>query len=143
VVTLSGSGLAQQHSQQAPDLCSSPIALRGSVPATRGLTLDQLALVGVELALRFQHRQEIDETRPVLFGGKIDSQLALLDSLIQSVAAFLFLRVADQCVFDFLEGIEGDCFVVNQRLTLARGLHSDVGANASPGEEGQAYAGAT
>ena len=98
------------------------------------LALHQLSFVRVELTLCFQHRQEIDQTRPVLLGGKIDRQLALLDGSVQPVATFLLLRITDQGVLDLFEGVENGRLVADQRLLLARGLHCDVGTNASPGE---------
>ena len=86
-----------------------PASTQGAIECNKigrdaGLTLNEQVFIGVEFALCFQHRQEIYEASPVLFRSKIDGQLALLDGLVQPIAAFLFLRIVNQGVLDLLEG---------------------------------------
>jgi hypothetical protein len=46
------------------------------------LALNGLVFVGVQLALRIEHRQEINETGPALFIRQVNGQLALLRRLV-------------------------------------------------------------
>jgi hypothetical protein len=121
-----------------------PAAAQGAIQSNqiggdRRLTLYELIFVCVNVALRIQHRQKIDETCFVLLGREIHSQLAVRYRIIQPVAALLFLRIADQGVLDLFESVENCGLIADQRLPLARGLQRDVGANAAPGEQWQTY----
>jgi len=101
------------------------------------LALNQLVFVVVELALRFENRQEIDETCSILLGGKIHCQLVLFHCLVKPIPTLLFLRIIHQGILHFFQSLEDSCLVADQGPTLTRGLHSDVGANPPTVEQRQ------
>src|SRR6266852_2467834 len=108
-----------------------PAAAQGAIQSNqiggdRRLTLYELIFVCVKIALCIQHRQKIDETCFVLLGREIHSQLAVRYRVVQPVATFLFLRIADQGVLDLFESVENCGLITDQRLPLTRDLYGDV-----------------
>src|SRR6267142_6203919 len=119
-----------------------PAAAQGAIQSNqiggdRRLTLYELIFVRVKIALCIQHRQKIDETCFVLLGREIHGQLAVCYRIVEPVAAFLFLRIADQGVLDLFESVENCVLIADHGLPLAPGLYGDVRTYAATSEQGQ------
>ncbi len=103
----------------------------------RGPTLRQQVFVGVELALRIEHRKEIGKAGLVELGGELYGLRVAPDGALQPLVAGLLLRIADQGVLGLFESRQYYFLICNGGLLQSRVLYVQLRTQATASEDGQ------